>query len=153
MEKTGTIRQGLTRGDKAHKKIMDKLEIVKESVIRGMDSFSTIHKQTIDASREYFEAVSKSQEEERACWHEKIKTSDDPKEIEIACNRLRELDKDKYEKTNEHDEKMLQSEADKTRKNIAGAIVVLVSITGLATNKKIRHVARTVLTERKNLLR
>ena len=52
MENAKTTKQGLTRGDKAHKKFMDKVDVVKETVMRGIDATPKIQKQANDSFNE-----------------------------------------------------------------------------------------------------
>lgn len=57
MVKTRANSTELTRGDKAHQKFMDKLVVVKDGAEKGVDSIGRIHKQTVEAHKEYTKIV------------------------------------------------------------------------------------------------
>lgn len=138
-----------TRGDKAHKKFMDKLDTFKDGLTHGLDSITTIHKQGLDSSSEYYEKVSKAQEVERSELYKLIAACEDETKCKAAYARLKELDGIKEEEIKKHDE-LIQSERDKAYKNIAGAIIVLGTACGLIyKNKQVRQVITTM---GKNLL-
>ena len=50
MAEKRTTNTNVTRYDKAHKKFMDKLNVLKDNVNHGYDSLKVVHKQTIDSS-------------------------------------------------------------------------------------------------------
>ena len=52
-----TKNTGLTRGDKTHKKFMDKLNVLRDNVNHGYDSLKAVHKQTTDSSVRFKETV------------------------------------------------------------------------------------------------
>ncbi len=127
-----------TRGDKAHKKFMDKLVVFKDGLIYGLDSFTLIHKQTLDSSLDYAEKVSKSQELERSALCEILKTCDDETRRKEAFARLTELDRIKKEEIKNHNE-FIQTERDKANKNIVGSILLLAAASGVISNKSVRQ--------------
>ena len=47
MTKAAAANSKLTRADKTHRKIMDKLEIFKDGSIHGLDTFALVLKQTL----------------------------------------------------------------------------------------------------------
>ena len=65
MAKENSASNNLTRGDKEHKKFMEKYGAFKDSVIHSFDSLTTIQKQTLDSVDNYYEKVAKSQEVEK----------------------------------------------------------------------------------------
>lgn len=77
MTKVNTMNTKLTRGDKAHKKFIEKLDVFKDGLKHGMDSLEMIHKQTLDSSVEFTKVVSKSQEVERTALYDIIKKCED----------------------------------------------------------------------------
>ncbi len=86
-----TKNTGLTRGDKAHKKFMDKLNVLRDNVNHGYDSLKAVHKQTTDSSVSFKETVDKGQEAERKALYDIIKTSEDEEKIEWRKNVFRNL--------------------------------------------------------------
>ena len=136
----------ITRGDKMHKKRMDKLNIFKDGLTYSLDSYALIHKQTLDSSAEYFEKISKSQEPERIMLCEIIKTCEDEKRRKEARERLKELDQIKAETIEKHNV-FIQSEGDNTNKNITGSIHALAAVCGLIVipNKRLRQMTGKVL--------
>lgn len=145
MPKVGTTSQKLTRGDKVHKKFMDKLDVFKNGLTHGLDSLTVIHKQTLDSSVEYAEKISKSQESERTAFYEIIKTCEDETRRKEAFTRLSELDRIKDGEIKKHDE-FLQAERDKANKNITGSIVCLAVASGPISNKQVRQITGKALT-------
>ena len=145
MEKATNVSPGLTRGDKVHKKCMDRLVVVKDGLTHGLDSFTLIHKQTLDSSSEYTEIVSKSQEPERSQLLDIIKTSEDETKRKEAYDRLRELDDNKEQEIGNHNE-FLQDEGDKANKKTAGTILLIVYVSGLITSKPVRQATGKLLT-------
>lgn len=144
MAKVDTPAPKLTRGDKAHRKFMDKLDTFKDGLTHGLDSITTIHKQGLDSSSEYYEKVSKSQELERSKLYRIIETCEDETKCKEAYARLKELDHIKEEEIRKHDE-LIQSERDKAYKNIAGGIIVLGTACGLIyKNKQVRQALTTM---------
>lgn len=79
MAEKRTINTNVTRYDKAHKKFMDKLNVLKDNVNHGYDSLKVVHKQTVDSSVSFKETVDKGQEQERKDLYDIIKTSEDEK--------------------------------------------------------------------------
>lgn len=79
MAEKRTTNTNVTRYDKAHKKFMDKLNVLKDNVNHGYDSLKVVHKQTIDSSVSFKETVDKGQEQERKDLYDIIKTSEDEK--------------------------------------------------------------------------
>lgn len=151
MKKTGTTSLKLTRGDKAHKKFMDRLNVFKDGMTHGLDSFTLIHKQTLDSSLEYAEKISKSQEAERAALYDIIKTCEDKIRRTEAFARLKELDHIKEEEIKNHNE-FIQTERDKTNKNITGSIFCLAVAGGLISSKQVRQMTGRFLTKISNNL-
>lgn len=152
MPKVGTTSSKLTRGDKVHKKFMDKLDVFKDGLTHGLDTLTLIHKQTLDSSEEYVEKVSKTQETERSALYEIIKTCEDETRRKEAFIRLTELDRIKEEEIKNHDE-FIQTERDKTNKNITGSILCLAVASGVISNKQVQQMTGKVLTTiSKNLL-
>lgn len=138
MANGGTTSMKMTRGDKAHKKFMDKFMVYKDGLKHSMDSFTTIHKQTLDAASKYTETVSKSQEAERASLYEVIKTSEDETRRREAYDRLTELDRIKDEEIKNHNE-FSEKERDKANKNITGVVVCLAAAGGFISSKQGRQ--------------
>lgn len=79
MAEKRTTNTNVTRYDKAHKKFMDKLNVLKDNVNHGYDSLKVVHKQTVDSSVSFKETVDKGQEQERKDLYDIIKTSEDEK--------------------------------------------------------------------------
>ncbi len=152
MTKVTTTSPKLTREDKAHKKFMDKLDVFKDTLTHGLDSFTLIHKQTLDSSLEYAEKVSKFQEAERCVLYEIIKSCDDETKRKEAFARLTELDHIKEQEIKNHNE-FIQNERDKANKNITGSILCFAVASGLISIKQVRQITGKVLTTMsKNLL-
>ena len=128
----------LTRSDKIHIKKMDKLNAMKDPWIKGFDSFTKVHKQIIDSDGDYLEKVANSQKDEKAQLYEIIKTSDDEKRREEAFKRLEKLDDDANEKIKNHND-LSRSEGEKTNKNIASELLLIVSAAGLISYKPLRQ--------------
>lgn len=76
MAEKRTANTNVTRYDKAHKKFMDKLNVLKDNVNHGYDSLKVVHKQTVDSSVSFKETVDKGQEQERKDLYDIIKTSE-----------------------------------------------------------------------------
>ena len=93
MAEKRTTNTNVTRYDKAHKKFMDKLNVLKDNVNHGYDSLKVVHKQTVDSSVSFKETVDKGQEQERKDLYDIIKTSEDEKKIQWAKERIQELDR------------------------------------------------------------
>ena len=145
MEKVTNASPRLTRGDMTHKKIMDRLEVVKDGLTHGLDSFTLIHKQTLDSFSEYIEKVSKSQEAERSQLLDIIKTSEDETKRKEVYDRLRELDDIKEQEIGNGNE-FLQDVGDKANKNATGAMLLIVCVSGLITSKQVQQVTGKLLT-------
>lgn len=128
----------LTRGDKIHKKKMDKLNALKDPVIKGFDSFTKVHKQIIDSDGEYLEKVANFQKDEKAHLYEIIKTSDDEKKREEALKRLDKLDDDALKMIKNHNE-LSRNEGEKADKNIINALLFLAGTAGLLHNRTVRQ--------------
>lgn len=151
MTKVTTTGPRLTRGDKAHKKYMDKLDVFKDGLNHGLNSFTLIHKQTLDASLEYAEKVSKSQELERSALYEIIKTCEDDTRCKEAFDRLAELDCIKEEEIKRHNE-LIQNEREIANKNIIGGLFLFAVAGGLISSKQVRQMTGKFLaTVNKNL--
>ena len=151
MAKVGTTSSKLTRGDKAHKKFMDKLSVFKDGMTHGLDSFTLIHKQTLDSSLEYAEKISKSQEAERSALYDIIRTCEDKTRRNEDFARLKELDRIKEVEIKNHNE-FIQTERDKTNKNVTGSVLLLAVAGGLISSKQIRQMTGRFLTTISNNL-
>ena len=152
MARTGTTSTKLTCGDKTHQKFIDKLAIFKEGLTHGMDSITSIHEQTLESSDKYTEIVSMSQEFERTTLYEIIRNSDNETIRTEAFGRLKELDRIKEEEIKNHNE-FLQTERDKSHKNIIGSVLCLAVAGGLINNKQVRQMTGKAVTKiSKNLL-
>lgn len=81
----------MTRSDKAHKKFMDKLNVLRDNVNHGYDSLKAVHKQTTDSSVSFKETVDKGQEAERKALYDIIKTSEDEGKLSGRKNVFRNL--------------------------------------------------------------
>lgn len=136
MEKTNTMDLKLTRGDKIYKKAMDKLNIFKDGLMHGLDSFTLIHKQTLNSCDEYVERISKSQEFERLELYEIIKISEDEIKRKEAFGRLKELDNIREKEIKNHNE-FVQMEQDKFYKNIIGICFILAVASGLIPSRQV----------------
>lgn len=91
MAEKRTTNTNVTRYDKAHKKFMDKLNVLKDNVNHGYDSLKVVHKQTVDSSVSFKETVDKGQEQERKDLYDIIKTSEDEKKIQWGKSVFRNL--------------------------------------------------------------
>ena len=152
MTKVAAANSKITRADKTHRKIMDRLEIFKDGAIHSLDMFALIHKQTLDSASEYVETISKSQEAERCKLYEIIETTDDEIKYKAAFARLTELDRMQEQNIQNYNE-LAQGEGDKANKNIAGTILCLAAACGFLSNKQVRQMSGKVLnTVGKNLL-
>lgn len=145
MAKDTTSISKPTRGDKVHKKYMDKLAVFKEGMTHCLDSFTVIHKQTLDAYSNFEETISKCQEPERTELYEIIKMCEDEERRKEAWDRLRELDGIKDNKTKEHN-KSCNIEREKVYKNIAGSLICLGVATKVFNNKQVRQATGKALT-------
>ena len=143
-----TKNTGLTRGDKAHKKFMDKLNVLRDNVNHGYDSLKAVHKQTTDSSVRFKETVDKGQETERKALYDIIKTSEDEGKTEWAKERIQELDRIKEKEVNGH------NEFEKTNKNIMGGMLLIAVSAGLISNKQVRQMCgKAISSVGKGLLR
>lgn len=146
-----TKTTGLTRGDKAHKKFMDKLNVLRENVNHGYDSLKAVHKQTTDSAVSFKETVDKGQDAERKELYDIIKTSEDEGKIKWAKDRIQELDRIK--EINGHNE-FLKEEREKTDRNITGGMLLLAVSAGLISNKQVRQMGgKAISSVGKGLLR
>lgn len=153
MTKVNTVNTKLTRGDKAHKKFVEKLDIFKDGLKHGMDSLNAVHKQTLDSSVEFSEKISKSQEVERIALYDIIKQCEDETRRKEAFARLAELDRIKEKEVNTHND-FLKNEREKVNRNITGGILCLAVACGLISSKQVRQMSGKALTTiSKNLLR
>lgn len=91
MAEKRTTNTNVTRYDKAHKKFMDKLNVLKDNVNHGYDSLKVVHKQTVDSSVSFKETVDKGQEQERKDLYDIIKTSEDEKKFNGRKSVFRNL--------------------------------------------------------------
>ena len=91
MAEKRAARTNMTRSDKAHKKFMDKLNVLRDNVNHGYDSLKAVHKQTTDSAVSFKETVDKGQEAERKELYDIIKTSEDEGKIQWARDRIQEL--------------------------------------------------------------
>ena len=114
MTKVNTMNTKLTRGDKAHKKFIEKLDVFKDGLKHGMDSLEMIHKQTLDSSVEFTKVVSKSQEVERTALYDIIKKCEDETRRKEAFERLAELDRIKEKEVDTHND-FLKNEREKAK--------------------------------------
>lgn len=144
MAEKRAISTNMTRYDKAHKKIMDKLNVLKDNVNHGYDSLKAVHKQTIDSSVSFQETVDKGQEAERKALYDIIKTSEDGGKIEWAKERIQELDRIKEKEVDGHNE-FLKEEHEKTNKNITGGMLLIAVSAGLIYNKQVRQMGRKAI--------
>lgn len=153
MTKVNTMNTKLTRGDKAHKKFIEKLDVFKDGLKHGMDSLEMIHKQTLDSSVEFTKVVSKSQEVERTALYDIIKKCEDETRRKEAFKRLAELDRIKEKEVDTHND-FLKNEREKANRNITGGILCLAVAGGLISSKQVRQMSGKALTTiSKNLLR
>ena len=148
-----TKNTGLTRGDKTHKKFMDKLNVLRYYVNHGYDSLKAVHKQTTDSSVRFKETVDKGQETERKALYDIIKTSEDEGKTEWAKERIQELDRIKEKEVEEHNE-FLKEEREKTNKNITGGMLLIAVSACLISNKQVRQMGgKAISSVGKGLLR
>nr|WP_296831537.1 hypothetical protein [uncultured Marvinbryantia sp.] len=153
MAEKRAISTYMTRYDKAHKKFMDKLNVLKDNVNHGYDSLKAVHKQTIDSSVSFQETVDKGQEVERKALYDIISKSENETRIKEAYGRLAELDRIKEQVINEHNE-FLKDEREKTDKNIVGGMILIAVSAGLISNKQVRQMSGKVISSvGKSLLR
>ena len=153
MAEKRAISTYMTRYDKAHKKFMDKLNVLKDNVNHGYDSLKAVHKQTIDSSVSFQETVDKGQEVERKALYDTISKSENETRIKEAYGRLAELDRIKEQVINEHNE-FLKDEREKTDKNIVGGMILIAVSAGLISNKQVRQMSGKVISSvGKSLLR
>lgn len=143
MANSGTTGTKLTRGDKAHNKFMDKLIACKDGMKHGMDSITTIHKQTMDGTSQYAETISKSQESERVALYDIVKTCKDETKCQEAYARLREPDRIKDEEIKHYND-FAKSEREIANRNITGLTIGLLFAGGLITTKQGRQMAGKV---------
>lgn len=143
----------MTRSDKAHKKFMDKLNVLRENVNHGYDSLKAVHKQTTDSAVSFKETVDKGQEAERKELYDIIKTSEDEGKIQWAKDRIQELDRIKEKEVDRHNE-FLKEEREKTDRNITGGMILVAVAGGLISNKQIRQMGgKAISSVGKGLLR
>lgn len=153
MAEKRTTNTNVTRYDKAHKKFMDKLNVLKDNVNHGYDSLKVVHKQTVDSSVSFKETVDKGQETERKALYDIIKTSEDEGKTEWAKERIQELDRIKEKEVEEHNE-FLKEEREKTNKNITGGMLLIAVSAGLISNKQVRQMGgKAISSVGKGLLR
>lgn len=153
MAEKRAISTYMTRYDKAHKKFMDKLNVLKDNVNHGYDSLKAVHKQTIDSSVSFQETVDKGQEVERKALYDIISKSENETRIKEAYGRLAEIDRIKEQVINEHNE-FLKDEREKTDKNIVGGMILIAVSAGLISNKQVRQMSGKVISSvGKSLLR
>ena len=138
-----TTNTNVTRYDKAHKKFMDKLNVLKDNVNHGYDSLKVVHKQTVD----------KGQEQERKDLYDIIKTSEDEKKIQWAKERIQELDRIKEKEIDGHNE-FLKEEGDTTKRNIVGGMMLIAVSAKLISSKQVRQMGgKAISSVGKSLLR
>ena len=143
MAEKRTINTNVTRYDKAHKKFMDKLNVLKDNVNHGYDSLKVVHKQTVD----------KGQEQERKDLYDIIKTSEDEKKIQWAKERIQELDRIKAKEIDGHNE-FLKEEGDTTKRNIVGGMMLIAVSAKLISSKQVRQMGgKAISSVGKSLLR
>lgn len=143
----------MTRSDKAHKKFMDKLNVLRDNVNHGYDSLKAVHKQTTDSAVSFKETVDKGQEAERKELYDIIKTSEDEGKIQWAKERIQELDRIKEKEVNGHIE-FLKEEREKTDRNITGGMILVAVAGGLISNKQVRQMSgKAISSVGKSLLR
>ena len=153
MAEKRTTSANMTRSDKAHKKFMDKLNVLRDNVNHGYDSLNAVHKQTVDASVKYAETVAKGQEQERKELYDIIKNSEDEGKIQWAKVRIVELDRIKEKEIDEHNE-FLKEEGDTTKRNIVGGMMLIAVSAKLISSKQVRQMGgKAISSVGKNLLR
>ena len=131
MAEKRTTNTNVTRYDKAHKKFMDKLSVLKDNVNHGYDSLKVVHKQTYDI----------------------IKTSEDEKKIQWAKERIQELDRIKEKEIDGHNE-FLKEEGDTTKRNIVGGMMLIAVSAKLISSKQVRQMGgKAISSVGKSLLR
>lgn len=138
MPKTSTSTPKITRGDKIHKKFIDRLNILNDNLVQSSKVITIVNKQSLDSSAVYYEKVAKSQESERVALCDIIKTCEDESKRREAFERLAELDKLKEKDIKNHNE-FIQSERDVANRNIIGNVLLFAVATGLISNKQIRR--------------
>ena len=152
MAEKRTTNTNVTRYDKAHKKFMDKLNVLKDNVNHGYDSLKVVHKQTIDSSVSFKETVDKGQEQERKDLYDIIKTSEDEKKIQWAKERIQELDRIKEKEIDGHNEFL--KEGDTTKRNIVGGMMLIAVSAKLISSKQVRQMGgKAISSVGKSLLR
>ena len=139
MAEKRTISTNMTRSDKAHKKFMDKLNVLRDNVNHGYDSLKAVHKQTADSSVSFKETVDKGQETERKALYDIMKTSEDEGKIQWAKERIQELDRIKEKEVDGHNE-FLKEEREKTDRNIVGGMILIAVSAGLISYKQVRQI-------------
>lgn len=143
MAKVDTTSPKLTRWDKQQRNIMERFTALKDGLTHGFDSYTLIHKQTLDSFSENYETVSESQEFERHELYKIIETSEDETRRKEAFDRLEKLDHIKDKDINALNDRT-QSEGDKSGKKIDGAILGLLAASGLILgNKQVRQFLST----------
>ena len=153
MAEKRTASTNMTRSDKAHKKFMDKLNVLRDNVNHGYDSLKAVHKQTTDSAVSFKETVDKGQEAERKELYDIIKTSEDEGKILWAKERIQELDSSKEKEVNGHIE-FLKEEREKTDRNITGGMILVAVAGGLISNKQVRQMSgKAISAVGKSLLR
>ena len=153
MAEKRTTNTNVTRYDKAHKKFMDKLNVLKDNVNHGYDSLKVVHKQTVDSSVSFKETVDKGQEQERKDLYDIIKTSEDEKKIQWAKGRIQELDRIKEKEIDGHNE-FLKEEGDTTKRNIVGGMMLIAVSAKLISSKQVRQMGgKAISSVGKSLLR
>lgn len=137
----------MTRSDKAHKKFMDKLNVLRDNVNHGYDSLKAVHKQTTDSAVSFKEIVDKGQEAERKELYDIIKTSEDEGKIQWAKDRIKEKEVDGHNE-------FLKEEREKTDRNITGGMILVAVAGGLISNKQVRQMGgKAISSVGKGLLR
>ena len=137
MAEKRTTNTNVTRYDKAHKKFMDKLNVLKDNVNHGYDSLKVVHKQTVDSSVSFKETVDK----------------EDEKKIQWAKERIQELDRIKEKEIDGHNE-FLKEEGDTTKRNIVGGMMLIAVSAKLISSKQVRQMGgKAISSVGKSLLR
>ncbi len=149
MKKTGATKQGLTRGDKAHKKNLEKSKIFESGLKQVFNSSTVIHKQTIDAKIESMKLNSKSWEAEQLSLYEIIKNPEIDEKTKVwAQNRIEEHSL-AQEKTDKDFDEFLENAEKKPYAIIwDGLILSALIVTGVLTisTKRGRQMISTALT-------
>ncbi len=143
MENAKTTKQGLTRGDKAHKKFMDKVDVVKETVMRGIDATPKIQKQANDSFNEYVENIKNSHKLEIEYNYEIIKTSENEKERAMARARIKEIDHI-IEEEIKNGASFFRDGGNEANANVLMYVFFIAGVAGLfiVKNKEVRQIAR-----------